>query len=315
MKVLAVPILTPTNRQPGLVSALEKLAGGDDFQVFDWIPYFICEKLHALRRDFRAAVQKFQPQFTFLQIQTPGILTSSDLQAIPGFRLQWTGDIRRPFPAHYIETGQHCDVSCFACDEDAAMVRKEKVNAEYLGIGFDPATYFPKELPQRNPQIVFLGNNYRGDIFPLSNERREMVRRLKSIHGDNFQAYGHHWEGSKITTEEQEVDLYRRCKIAINQNHFGQLTRWSSDRLLRAMGCGAFMLSNYYKGIEKDFEIGKHLDVWQTLPELEKKIDYYLGHEDKRAAIAKAGCQHVHKNHSWDNRMEEIKKLITKYHK
>jgi hypothetical protein len=277
VRVLAFPILTPSERQVGLISALERLADGDGFELFDWIPFFCAEKIHALRREFRKVVQRFQPDFSFLQIQTQGILMQDDLAAIPGFKLAWTGDIRRPMPEHYAYTAAHVDCSCFACDEDVKSIRDLGFTADYLGIGFSPTIYFPQETAQTNPQIVFLGNNYRENTFPLSLERREMVMRLKQIHGDNFQAYGRNWEGSwLVDTKEEEVEIYRRCRIAINQNHFGGLSRWSSDRLLRAMGCGAFMLSNYYKGIEKDFEIGKHLDVWQTLPELEKKIDYYL---------------------------------------
>ena len=61
------------------------------------------------------------------------------------------------------------------------------------------------------------------------------------------------------------------------------------------MGCGTLCLSYKYPGIEKEYKIGKHLDVWEDFDDLKDKIKYYLKNDYLRDKIAKAGCEYVAK--------------------
>ena len=77
------------------------------------------------------------------------------------------------------------------------------------------------------------------------------------------------------------------------------------------MGSGAFCLSHNFKDIQKDFEIGKHIDVWNNIEELVGKINSYLNEEDKRNEIAKNGCDYVSENFTWNNFMINLKKILS----
>jgi spore maturation protein CgeB len=149
--------------------------------------------------------------------------------------------------------------------------------------------------------------------FPLSKLRYDLVQKLRTKYGEDFFSYGANWEGISpdfyFAYPNEESEIYRNCKIAINLSHF-DYSRYSSDRLLRLMGSGAFCLSHNFKGIERDFDIKNHLDVWSDIDELISKIDYYLKNEYERESIAKEGCIFVRENCNWDKRIEELKKMI-----
>ena len=89
-----------------------------------------------------------------------------------------------------------------------------------------------------------------------------------------------------------------------------QLERYSSDRIFRAMGSGAFYLAHYYPGIEKDFTIGEHLDVWHDIDELEEKIAHYLTRPEEAAKIAFNGMELVHTKHTWLDRIYWLQEII-----
>jgi len=157
-------------------------------------------------------------------------------------------------------------------------------------------------------EIVFMGNDYKG-TFPCSAERTQMVRMLQQRYGSRFAVHGSGWDAPNFLQEPDEAAAYRACKIAINQNHYDAVPKFTSDRIFRLMGSGAFCLSNYWPGMEEDFEIGTHLVTYPTIEHLPALIDYYLDHVDERQQIAKRGCQHVHAHHSWDARMVDLLRI------
>jgi spore maturation protein CgeB len=196
-------------------------------------------------------------------------------------------------------------------------MRARGYNAEFLNIGVSLDVFTPDGKPRSGtPPIVFMGNNYPGDLFPLSKEREDMVRFLQKRYGARFAVYGRNWgKGSEWIDEPSEAAAYRSCRIAINHNHFNDVSRFSSDRILRIMASGAFALSNHWPQIEADYTDGEHLRTWRSFDELGRTIDYYLDHEEERKGIADAGCRHVHANHNWAVRMKELLRFFGTYRK
>lgn len=82
------------------------------------------------------------------------------------------------------------------------------------------------------------------------------------------------------------------------------------QRVWDILAVGGFCLTNYQPELEEYFEIGKDLEVWHDLPELEEKIRYYLTHEEQRIRIAINGYQKVRKSHSLQARLDEILQVI-----
>lgn len=81
-------------------------------------------------------------------------------------------------------------------------------------------------------------------------------------------------------------------------------------RVWDIMAVGGFCLTNYQPELEEYFEIGKDLEVYHNLPELEEKIAYYLKHEDQRVRIAINGYKKVREKHNLKIQMQKVMKII-----
>jgi spore maturation protein CgeB len=259
-----------------------------------------------------------KPDVVFMQLQTPDVLDVATVTAMRkmGIRVfNWTGDVRAPLPLWYITLGKACSATLFTNETDVEQAQKMAIKADYFQITDDETIYSCNGPLKRVGEIVFMGNHY-ANIFPLSSLRYNMVMELRKAFPGLFAVVGSGWKGAEAMNlnfkQEEESAVYRGCKIAINCSHF-DYERYSSNRLFRIMLSGAFCLSHHYKGIEKDFEVGAHLDTWRTIDELKEKVKYYLENEQLRNAIAQAGHEHVKLNHSRFKRAEELKELIKRY--
>lgn len=255
-----------------------------------------------------------KPDLIWVQIQSDGISPEAikALKANGGFIVGWSGDKRHKVEECYFRYAQWgFDLTTFSNQEDIDIVRKCGYDADFLQIGISPDIYSINGPINSLAPLVFMGNSF--SHFPLSGLRREMVRELKRTYGDNFKAFGNGMpDGNFNSSQRDEAAVYRGAKIGINLSHFDS-ERYSSDRLFRMIGTGIMVLSHRYKGIEQDFEIGTHLDVWDDLNDLKQKINYYLHNENKRAEIAKNGHELAMKRHTFFQMGNDILSLYNKY--
>ena len=257
----------------------------------------------------------FKPDIIFIQIQTPNIITEECVKVLKetgAFVVNWTGDVRTPIPQWYFDIGKHIDLTCFSNMNDVLEFREKGLNSEYLEIGIDPLIYTPKGDFTYAKPIVFMGNNYGEHKFPLSHYRIEMVKFLKSEFPNLFSVYGNGWsnsDGDFNGSQPNEASIYRGAKIAINLSHF-DYERYNSDRMLRILGSGCFCLTHRYKGIEKDYKEGEHLEAWSGFGELKTLINKYLNEDKERAIIAHNGMKLVHSRNTYDNMIDNILKLV-----
>jgi len=235
---------------------------------------------------------EFKPDLVFIQIQAAGILepnTVKVLQDNGAFVVNWNGDVRDDVPNWMLQTG--ANLTLFSNMRDVHATRAHGLKSDFLEIGYNPEIYCPEGESKLMPEIVFFGNNY-GNQFPMSYYRSEMVNYLKGAYGDRFGVYGTGWKsanGNFCHSQPEEAAAYRGAKIAINCSHY-DIERYSSDRLFRILGTGVpLCLARQYKGIEQDFEHGKHLIYWNEFNDLEAKINHYLKSDNERDFIVKNG--------------------------
>lgn len=309
MKLLHIAL---GNHNEGLWKSFEKHF---NTKHYNWLEKMDDPK--QINEDIIKLYNLFKPDVVWMQIQKDGIITEETAYFMSrnSFVANWTGDVRYPLPKWFVDIGRQISVSLFSNMTDVMYMREIGVHAEYMQVGFDPKVFTPfgKEAP--NNQIVFMGSNYLGgeNKFPLSGFRHEMVGRLKQSFA-NFEVYGMNWK--HITNKEdnylnvhEESHVYRNSLISVNLSHF-DYDRYSSDRIFRMMGSGAFCLSHEYKNIENDFLINEHLATWSTHDELIMKIKYYTENHYEREKIRIEGCKYVRENCTWDVRIQEFKNLI-----
>ncbi len=293
-----------------------------EYKFINWTEYCHNWKMNAIKKkEFEEACinMAMWADILSIQTQTDNIIKLPLIQHIKKIKkeikiYQWTGDVREEIPLCFMEIAKDT-VSLFSNDNDTQIMRGKGFKSEYLNIGYPDDIFYPKGYKAKSEPIVFMGNNY-GDKagkphFPLSHVRRDMVNYLKGIYGTDFGVYGNGWNGietADIKDQHIEAATYRNAKIAINYSHFFY-SRYSSDRIFRIMGSGCFCLSHKYPDIEKDFVIGKHLDIFTTFDELKQKIDYYMEHDEERATIAKQGADYVYNNCTWTHRITQLLKM------
>lgn len=261
----------------------------------------------------------FTPDAVFVQVQSDTIGKQNTVNVLGGLLkkykeqgatvINWTGDIRNSVPSWMNQIKESVSLTCFSNERD---VRNFHGDSKFLQIGIDPLTFKPRGL-NKETDVVFMGNNY-GNQFPLSSKRRELCKELRRY---NVEIYGNYPQAVRslnpdpknpFPVQSEESKIYSRSKIAISMSHY-QEPRYTSDRLLRAMGSGIMVLAHHYPDIEKDFQEGVHLETFKGWPEMHEKINYYLNNEKEREAIAQMGCEHIHNNFTYDNMVENIIKI------
>ena len=77
-------------------------------------------------------------------------------------------------------------------------------------------------------------------------------------------------------------------------------------RIFDLMGAGGFVISNYQAEIPEHFVPDEDIVLFESIPDLLEKIDYYLKHDDERKAIAKRGHDKVRDFHTYDIRIAQM---------
>jgi len=260
------------------------------------------------------------PDIVFLQIQSDTI-DGKNTNAYIGdlirqfkdrgsFIINWTGDIRNSTPQWMIDFADNVSITMFSNMRDVDHCKNIGINTGFLQQGIDTNIFSPNGDKADSPDIVFLANNYVNQ-FPLSGYRKQAIQKLRNKYGDRFKVYGNGWgenSGNVNSSQYEEAKVYRGCKIAISISHYN-VDRYFSDRLGRALCSGAFVLSHYYEGIEKDFEVGKHLDVFHKLDEMINRCEYYLEHAAYREQKDIAGHELASKEFSYQKIVNTILEL------
>ena len=142
-------------------------------------------------------------------------------------------------------------------------------------------------------------------------ERTELIRAItEHFHFDLFTP-GKDFTMSNLTNHgtvdyySQMPLVFRRSKINLNIS----LRSIKSGIPLRAfdiLGSGGFLLSNFQADFLDEFIPGEDFDYYESKEDLLRKLEYYLNHDDERAAIAKNGHDKVAAAHTFRHRIREM---------
>ena len=291
----------------GFQRAMIELVGSDNYRELNPFDNKLEEKANIYFSDLR-------PQIVFIQAQCEDVIDPHMTRRFcenGAYVINWTGDKRKSIPRWMVDLAPYVSCTAFSNMDDVTEMRHQGFTSEYLDIGYDSAIYSPEGVTKDSPEIVFMGNDFGDNAFPMSKMRREIVQYLDANYGNRFGVFGRGWDNSKSNMNDfpiMQAATYRAAKVAINCNHF-DCERYNSDRLLRILGCEAMCLSYKHREMEKDFEEGTHLAYFSNLNELGTKLNFYLEHEEDRRKIAKNGQLFVRNNCTFGNMVLNIFKL------
>lgn len=110
--------------------------------------------------------------------------------------------------------------------------------------------------------------------------------------------------------EYQELPkLYNASKINLNITCIQNKTSLD-QRIFDIGGCGGFVLTDYRPDLGKMFVIGKEVVFYKDIDDLNKKVEYFLDHPDKREEMAFFIQKRVQREHTYLARMEYLIKVV-----
>ena len=312
--VLHVKIEAPTYSSQGMERSFKELF--DDYDGFDWQRVRFNEGFPGLQQRIIAKAMMCQPELIFLHLQTPESIdadTAIELSKI-GYVVNYTFDVRQDI-SWYKEIAPHIGLTLFGDYESIEECKREGINnVDYLQSSCDFDWYRPLNMRKKENtgEIVFLGGNYAMSNmnYPSAQERIDLVEFLQKEFPDKFRVYGMGWEGTKMVHAQDEIKIYNQAKIAITHNNF-QRKGYTSDRLFRAIGCGAMTISQHYEGIEQEFN--ENILIWRNFAELKKLINFHLDNEDLREIRAANNQRLIRNTCNWTVRLQQMLKLIEKH--
>lgn len=102
------------------------------------------------------------------------------------------------------------------------------------------------------------------------------------------------------------VKAINSYKIHFNRNISDDI----NYRTFETLGCKTLLVTNHTPGLEKLFDIGNNIVVYDNEDDLINKIKYYLENDEERKEMAQKGYEHVKNNHTFLNRAKQLIKII-----
>lgn len=312
-RVLHVALIAPNGySNKGLMDGF--LNGGfSEYHCFDFQLQSFSIGRDLMHRALIHEAEKIKPDLIFCQVQGSEILDLQTWEALSklAFTVNYTFDIRTKEKTEWMyNLVPHIGLMCFSNQEDVDECKRRGYNnAMCLQSSADPDIYKPAEGVERKG-VVFIGNNFCNTNmeFPLSKERAEMVEFLQKEFPNDFKVYGNNWGDSKLVGQKEEVEIYQSAAVVINHNNF-DVREYTSDRLWRAVFCGAFVLTKYFGGIETMFDRDQ-VGWWRDFDGLKERVEYYLNKPERTRLRAESAWQYALLNHTWSSRVKEMMAFI-----
>lgn len=158
---------------------------------------------------------------------------------------------------------------------------------KFLPFGFDPAFH----CNLRSDKLYHM--TFIGSSFPdRKNKYISKFLGLIELWGSNDPIWNHKGRISHSSM----VELTNQSRINLNfSDQPANGVKCLKNRVTEVLGCGQFLLTERFPELEEMFTVGKDLDCFDSLEELDEKARFYIRNEAAREKIAKAGERKVKK--------------------
>lgn len=159
-------------------------------------------------------------------------------------------------------------------------------------------------------EAYWFPNSYPDDLmYPLNTEKTIDVGFCGNVLNrghviDSLDKYGIKKDifviGDSMVRAINSYKIHINCNISDDINY----------RTFETTGCGTLLLTNYTPGLEKLFNIGKEIVIYESLEDLDSKVKYYLENNEEREKIAKAGHDRSKRDHTYYERCKMFTNII-----
>jgi spore maturation protein CgeB len=134
-------------------------------------------------------------------------------------------------------------------------------------------------------------------------DRLAMVDQLRQA-GIDIKCFGFGWDGGTIASEDIPR-IMRESIVSLNFNN-SQGENQIKARMFEVPGAGGFLLTDSARGLERYFDPGKEIVVFNSLDEAIDLIRFYVAQPEVRDRIANAGHSRVRQEHTYEGRLTEV---------
>ena len=197
---------------------------------------------------------------------------------------------------------------------------------KYTALGIKTGLHFPFGCNQQVFKKIDLPKKYDVSFVGSWHPMREwLIKRLRKA-GFSVKAAGFGWPEGTLDYDEM-VQIFNESKINLN---FSNSTSWDIRYLLsspRALlnslrspktieqikarhfeisSCGAFQLSYYVEGLERQYVIGEEIAIYLDQEDLIQKVKFYLNNDSLREKIAERAYHRSLRQHTFERRFNEV---------
>ena len=193
--------------------------------------------------------------------------------------------------------GKGIDITLTTTPEACDWYTLENMASLFWPLASDDKLFAPNSNTLKDIDVLFIGNRYgiRGKIINYLSKNDVKVT-----------CYGSGWPNGSVDAVKN-VDLSKRAKIILGVGTIGYCSDVYTLKLrdFDALMTGALYITHRNPDLLKLFSEGSHLECYESLNELLKKINYYLKKPNKRQQIGQQGKKFAKKKHTWKTRLNE----------
>ncbi|AET66042.1 hypothetical protein Desor_0328 [Desulfosporosinus orientis DSM 765] len=208
--------------------------------------------------------------------------------------------------------------------ECLSLYQRNNIRSLYFHFACNPAFHRPSEpSPKYSCDLLLAANYYTS--YPQRKIGLETLLNPLRSGGFDLKVFGNeHWlvNTDHYTLEQgiyhgylpydQLPCAYSSAKIVLGLNSVVDSPTMMSVRTFEALGCRAFFLTHWTPALENLFKNHVHL-VWSRHPdETLELVRFYRSRDDLRAKIAHQGQEEVYRNHTYQHRIQSIRKDLEK---
>jgi hypothetical protein len=324
MKAL-LSTLNVDHPQHGMIGGFEKVLGKDNVLYVETMRLPQWPRPRGTPDDILiSATKEFRPDWVWLQLQDLGKISPRGIRALREAVPQcivthWMGDCWPSVDDYLSEVCEVTHATLISSIGQIPMYREagaREVRYCQVGLDWDEDVAAPDRPPPfRVPPVVMCGNWFPESFLPGTKQREDGIRALLDAGIDvgvvgNKAPDWHGWPEWAPTIGtcrvKEQVQVYRKCQVGLNINHWNDLELYYSDRQLIAMASGKPLVCHYVPGLEREFKNWEHC-VWYTnTEELVDAVSRLLRDAELRTRIGTAGREEVVKNHTWEARVRDL---------
>ncbi|MHB1398924.1 MAG: CgeB family protein [Trichloromonadaceae bacterium] len=178
-------------------------------------------------------------------------------------------------------------------------------NTGFLPLGYNPKIFRKANFGTRKSTLAFVG--------AYSENRANLLKQVKHqvlVVGKKWDRLGttHHEVQSRRVEIGQVAEIYNQHIGVLNIKNSGNVVNGLNMRTFDAPACGCVVINDYLEDLEKCFDVGNEILVYNSVEELNDQFSRLKNDSILQKKIVEAGLRRVKSEHQYRHRLESILK-------